>query len=123
MDDESSSSFWLSKILKSKKRESVIEQKITGDAYRDLRALLMRAKPDVIGDRVILKLPNGTVELSRDRLKVVANSKEHAEKILRNLHPLFNAARFMARLWVELLDKERLSFEDKKLIFLFPKIF
>jgi len=86
MDDESSSSFWLSKILKSKKRESVIEQKITGDAYRDLRALLMRAKPDVIGDRVILKLPNGTVELSRDRLKVVASSKEDAEKILRNLH-------------------------------------
>ena len=86
MDDESSSSFWLSKILKSKKRESVIEQKITDDAYRDLRALLMRAKPDVIGDRVILKLPNGTVELSRDRLKVVASSNEDAEKILRNLH-------------------------------------
>ncbi len=72
--------------MKSKKKESVIEQKITDDVYKDLRTLLMRAKPDVIGDRVILKLPNGTVELSRDKLKIVASSKEDAEKILRNLH-------------------------------------
>ncbi|USH00089.1 hypothetical protein K1720_00965 [Thermococcus argininiproducens] len=86
MDDESSSSFWLSKILKSKRKESIIEQRITEDAYRDLRALLMRAKPEVVGNRVILKLPNGTVELTKDKLKVISDSREHAEKILRNLH-------------------------------------
>ncbi|KPU62812.1 hypothetical protein EP1X_07105 [Thermococcus sp. EP1] len=86
MDDESSSSFWLSKILKSKRKESVIEQRITEDAYRDLRALLMRAKPEIVGNRVILKLPNGTVELTKDKLRVISDSREHAEKILRNLH-------------------------------------
>lgn len=86
MDDESSSSFWLSKILKSKKKEGVIEQKITEDAYKDLRALLIRAKPDIVGDKIILKLPSGTVELTRDKLRIVADKKEHAEKILRNLH-------------------------------------
>ncbi|MDK2982951.1 MAG: hypothetical protein PWP19_429 [Thermococcaceae archaeon] len=87
MDDESSSSsFWLSKILKSRKKEGVIEQKITEDAYRDLKALLMRAKPDVVGDKIVLKLPNGTVELRKDKLKVIAENQEQAEKILRNLH-------------------------------------
>ncbi|RLF78847.1 hypothetical protein DRN32_06180 [Thermococci archaeon] len=86
MDDESSSRFWLSKILKSKKKEGVIEQKITEDAYKDLRALLIRAKPDIVGDKIILKLPSGTVELTRDKLRIVADKKEHAEKILRNLH-------------------------------------
>ncbi|NJE26553.1 hypothetical protein E3E22_07985 [Thermococcus sp. MV5] len=86
MDDESSSSFWLSKILKSKRKESVIEQRITEDAYKDLRALLMRAKPEIVGNRVVLKLPNGTVELTKDKLRVISDSREHAEKILRNLH-------------------------------------
>ena len=76
----------MSKILKSKRKESVIEQRITEDAYRDLRALLMRAKPEVVGSRVILKLPNGTVELTKDKLRVISDSREHAEKILRNLH-------------------------------------
>ncbi|USS39830.1 hypothetical protein NF865_05450 [Thermococcus aggregans] len=86
MDDESSSSFWLTKILKSKKKEGIIEQKITEDAYRDLRALLIRAKPDIVGDKIVLRLPHGTVELTREKLRVVADKKEHAEKILRNLH-------------------------------------
>ncbi|AHF80105.1 hypothetical protein [Thermococcus paralvinellae] len=86
MDEEGSSSFWLMKIFKSKKKDGVLEQKITEDAYEDLRALLMRAKPEVENDKIILKLPRGDVILTKDRLRIVAKSREDAEKILRNLH-------------------------------------
>lgn len=86
MDEEGSSSFWLMKIFKSKKKDGVLEQKITKDAYEDLKALLMRAKPEVENDKIILKLPRGDVILTKDRLRIVAKSREDAEKILRNLH-------------------------------------
>jgi len=86
MDEEGSSSFWLMKIFKSKKKDGILEQKITKDAYEDLKALLMRAKPEVENDKIILKLPRGDVILTKDRLRIVAKSREDAEKILRNLH-------------------------------------
>ncbi|WP_324735990.1 hypothetical protein VFC49_02125 [Thermococcus sp. SY098] len=87
MDDEGSSSFWLVNIFKSKKKKNgVLEQKITEDAYEDLKALLMRAKPEVEEDRIVLKLPRGDVILTKDSLRIIAESREDAEKILRNLH-------------------------------------
>ncbi|WP_456453803.1 hypothetical protein [Thermococcus sp.] len=84
MDDEGSSS-WLNRLFKSK-REAVLEQEITEDAYRDFRTLLMRAKPEIEGDRLRIKLPNGEVELRKGKLRVKAKSRRDAEKILRNLH-------------------------------------
>ncbi len=84
MDDEGSSS-WLGKLFKSK-REAILEQEITEDAYEDFRSLLMRAKPEIDGDMLRIKLPNGEVELRKGKLTVRAKNKKDAEKILRNLH-------------------------------------
>ncbi|WP_461864448.1 PIN domain-containing protein [Thermococcus sp.] len=84
MDDEGSSS-WLDRLFKSN-RGAVLEQEITEDAYEDFKALLMRAKPEIEGDRLHIKLPNGEVELVKGKLIVKAKSRKEAEKILRNLH-------------------------------------
>lgn len=84
-DESSSSSYWLSKLFK-KKKKAVLTQRITPDAYNELRAILMRANPEREGDKIHIKLPRGEVTLSRDGLRVVAETREDAEKILRNLH-------------------------------------
>ena len=84
--DEEGSSFWLIRIFKPKKNDGILEQKITEVAYEDLKALLIRAKPEVENDKIILKLPHGDVTLTKDRLRIVAKSRKDAEKILRNLH-------------------------------------
>lgn len=86
MDEEDSSSFWLMRIFKSRKSREVLEQKITDKVYEDLRTLLMRAKPEVKEDKIILRLPKGEVILSKGNLKIIAANREEAEKILRNLH-------------------------------------
>ncbi|WP_461866836.1 hypothetical protein [Thermococcus sp.] len=84
MDDEGSSS-WLDRLFKSRK-ETVLEQEITEDAYVDFKTLLMRAKPEIEGDMLRIKLPSGEVELRKGKLRVKARNRKEAEKILRNLH-------------------------------------
>lgn len=87
MEDESSSfggGSWFSKIFK--KDSGILEQKITEDSYTEFKRLLMRANPEVKGDKLVLKLPKGEVVLSRNKLKVIASNRREAEKILRNLH-------------------------------------
>jgi len=85
MDDESSSS-WFSRLLRPRKKSTLLEQKLSPEAYEDYRRLLMRARPEVDGSKLIVRLPNGIVELERDALRIRAKNRESAEKILRNLH-------------------------------------
>lgn len=87
MEDESSSSSWFSKIFGTKSREEAfLEQELSDRAYEEYRSLLLRARPEVFQDKILLKLPEGEVELRRGKLTVRAKSKKSAEKILRNLH-------------------------------------
>ncbi|AFK23237.1 hypothetical protein [Pyrococcus sp. ST04] len=84
MEEDESNSFW-SRIFK-KNSEEVLEQEITDDAYRELKSLLMRAKPEINGDKIILYLPKAEVILRPGKLIVKAKTRKDAEKILRNLH-------------------------------------
>ncbi|ASJ01713.1 hypothetical protein [Thermococcus gorgonarius] len=87
MEDESSSSSWFSRIFGSRsKNGALLEQELSGRAYEDYRRLLLKARPEVSQDRIVVKLPEGEVELRKDRLIVRAKDRKTAEKILRNLH-------------------------------------
>ncbi|AAL81910.1 hypothetical protein PFDSM3638_08980 [Pyrococcus furiosus DSM 3638] len=84
MEEEESSSF-LSRLFR-KSSEEVLEQEITDDAYAELRQLLMRAKPEIMGDKILLHLPRAEVILRPGKLIIKAKTRKDAEKILRNLH-------------------------------------
>ncbi|AEH23886.1 hypothetical protein [Pyrococcus yayanosii] len=86
MEDEESNSFWLMRLFKKKPEAEVLEQEITDDAYEELKSLLMRAKPEVRGEDIVLRLPKAEVILSRGKLRVKASNRKEAEKVLRNLH-------------------------------------
>ncbi|KUH33964.1 hypothetical protein APY94_04305 [Thermococcus celericrescens] len=85
MDEEPSSS-WFSRLFKSREKPVFLEQKLSREAYEDYRELLMKARPEVNGSKLTLRLSNGTVELEDGVLRVKARNKKTAEKILRNLH-------------------------------------
>ncbi|HDZ36060.1 MAG TPA: hypothetical protein ENH81_04015 [Thermococcus sp.] len=85
MDDESSSS-WFSRLFKSREKPVLLEQRLSREAYEDYRKLLMKARPEVDGSKLTLRLSNGVVELERGVLRVKAKNRKTAEKILRNLH-------------------------------------
>ncbi|ASI99558.1 hypothetical protein [Thermococcus celer] len=85
MDDESSSS-WFSRLFKPREKPALLEQKLSREAYEGYWRLLMKARPEVNGSKLILRLPNGTVELEDGVLRVRADNRKTAEKILRNLH-------------------------------------
>ncbi len=88
MEDESSSSSWFSRIFGSKEEEErpFLEQSLSREAYEEYRRLLMKARPEISGDTLRVRLPDGEVELRRGKLVVRAKNRESAEKILRNLH-------------------------------------
>ncbi|NJE42046.1 hypothetical protein [Thermococcus sp. GR6] len=85
MDEEPPNS-WLSRLLKPREKPALLEQKLSKEAYEDYRRLLMKARPEVDGSKLTIRLSNGTVELERDVLRVKAKNRKTAEKILRNLH-------------------------------------
>lgn len=86
MDEDPSSSSWFSRIFKGRKDEFLLEQELSSRAYEEYRRLLLKARPEVKGENIRVRLPNGEVELSKGRLIVKARDKGTAEKILRNLH-------------------------------------
>ncbi|NJE84303.1 hypothetical protein E3E23_00375 [Thermococcus sp. CX2] len=85
MDEEPPSS-WLLKLFKPRNKPALLEQKLSEEAYEDYRRLLMKARPEVNGSKLTLRLSSGTVELDRGVLRVKAKNRKAAEKILRNLH-------------------------------------
>ncbi len=85
MDEEPSSS-WFSRLFKSREKPALLEQKLSREAYEDYRQLLMKARPEVNGSKLTIRLSNGTVELEHGVLRVKARNRKTAEKILRNLH-------------------------------------
>ncbi|CAB49224.1 hypothetical protein [Pyrococcus abyssi] len=85
MEDEESNSFWM-RLFRKKNENGILEQEINEDVYKELKSLLMRAKPEVIGEKIVLHLPQADVILTPRRLIVKASNREKAEKILRNLH-------------------------------------
>ncbi|ACJ16235.1 hypothetical protein, conserved [Thermococcus onnurineus NA1] len=85
MDEEPPNS-WLSRLFKPREKPALLEQKLSKEAYEDYRRLLMKARPEVDGSKLTIRLSNGTVELERDVLRVKAKNRKTAEKILRNLH-------------------------------------
>ncbi len=84
MDDEPPNS-WFSRLFKHNKT-ALLEQKLSEEAYEDYRKLLMKARPEVEGSKLTLRLSNGVVELDKGILRVKAKNRKSAEKILRNLH-------------------------------------
>ncbi|CUX78803.1 hypothetical protein CHITON_2024 [Thermococcus chitonophagus] len=69
-----------------KDHEQVLEQEITEDAYEELKSLLMRAKPEINGDDLIVHLPRADIILRPGKLLIKAKTKKEAEKVLRNIH-------------------------------------
>ncbi|MCD6372876.1 MAG: hypothetical protein J7L37_04945 [Thermococcus sp.] len=84
MDDEPPNS-WFSRLFKHDKT-ALLEQKLSEEAYEDYRKLLMKARPEVKGSKLILRLSDGVVELDKGVLRIKAKNRKSAEKILRNLH-------------------------------------
>ncbi len=84
MDDEPPNS-WFSRLFKQDKT-ALLEQKLSDEAYEDYRKLLMKARPEVEGSKLTLRLSDGVVELDKGLLRVKAKNRKTAEKILRNLH-------------------------------------
>ncbi|WP_297509020.1 hypothetical protein [Thermococcus sp.] len=84
MDDEPPNS-WFSRLFKHDKT-ALLEQKLSDEAYGDYRRLLMKARPEVDGSRLTLRLSDGVVELDKGVLRIKAKNRKTAEKILRNLH-------------------------------------
>ena len=85
MEDEPPNSGLFSKLF-GRREEVLLEQRLSEEAYEDYRRLLMRARPEVNGSRLTVRLADGVVELDRGVLRVKARDKRSAEKILRNLH-------------------------------------
>ena len=85
MEEEPPNSGLFSRIFR-KSEEAFLEQKLSNEAYEDYRRLLMRARPEVDGEKITLRLADGTVELEEGVLRVRAKNRKKAEKILRNLH-------------------------------------
>lgn len=85
MDDDPLGSSWFSKLF-GKKKEFLLEQNLSTIAYEEYRRLLLKARPEIKNREIHLKLPQGEVVLSKDKLKIKARDKKTAEKILRNLH-------------------------------------
>ncbi|WP_297506091.1 hypothetical protein [Thermococcus sp.] len=85
MEEEPPNSGLFSRIFR-KSEEALLEQKLSNEAYEDYRRLLMRARPEVDGEKITLRLADGTVELEDGVLRVRAKNRKKAEKILRNLH-------------------------------------
>ncbi|NJE02944.1 hypothetical protein [Thermococcus sp. MV11] len=85
MEEEPSNS-WFSRLFKPREKPAFLEQKLSREAYEDYRRLLMRARPEVDGSKLTLRLSDGTVELEDGVLRVKARNRKTAEKILRNLH-------------------------------------
>ena len=85
MDDEPPNS-WFSRLFKPREKPALLEQKLSREAYEEYRALLMKARPEVKGSKLMLRLSDGTVELEEGVLRVKARNRKTAEKILRNLH-------------------------------------
>jgi len=84
VDDEPPNSGLFSRFFSRK--EALLEQRLSEEAYEEYRNLLMRARPEVRGSKIVVRLPDGVVELDRNTLRVKANDRKKAEKILRNLH-------------------------------------
>jgi hypothetical protein len=84
MEDEPPNSGLFSRLFK--REETLLEQKLSEEAYEDYRRLLMRARPEVNGSKLTIRLADGVVELEKGVLRVKARDKSSAEKILRNLH-------------------------------------
>ena len=85
MDEEPSSS-WFSRLFKPREKPALLEQKLSREAYAEYRALLMKARPEVKGSKITVRLSDGTVELEEGVLRIKAKNRKTAEKILRNLH-------------------------------------
>jgi hypothetical protein len=85
MEDEPPSSRFFG-FLGKKSGETVLEQVLSREAYEEYRQLLMRARPEVKGSKLVVRLPDGVIELDESSLKVKAKNRKTAEKILRNLH-------------------------------------
>ena len=85
MDDEPPNSGLFSRLF-GRKGEALLEQRLSEEAYEDYRRLLMRARPEVKGSKLTVRLADGVVELDRGVLRIRAKDKKSAEKILRNLH-------------------------------------
>lgn len=84
MDDEPPNS-WFSRLFKHRE-QGLIEQRLSEEAYEDYKRLLMKARPEVSGSKITLRLSSGTVELDKGVLRIKAKNKSTAEKLLRNLH-------------------------------------
>jgi len=85
MDDEPPNS-WFSRLRSSREKSVLVEQELSEEAYEEYHKLLMKARPEIDGDRLVLHLAEGTVWLERGVLRVKARDRKSAEKILRNLH-------------------------------------
>jgi hypothetical protein len=84
MDDEPPNS-WFSRLFNHKK-DGFLEQELSDEAYEDYKRLLMKARPEVRGSKLVLTPSDGVVELDRKVLRIKAKNRKSAEKILRNLH-------------------------------------
>jgi len=85
MDDEPPNS-WFSRLFGTREKPVLIEQNLSDRAYKQYRELLLRARPETVGKKLVLHLSDGTVELEEGVLKIKARDRKAAEKILRNLH-------------------------------------
>ena len=85
MEEEPPNSGLFSRLF-GRKEEALLEQKLSDEAYEDYRRLLMRARPEVEGSKLTIRLAEGIVEPDKGILRVKAKDKKSAEKILRNLH-------------------------------------
>ena len=86
MEDEPPSSWFFGFLGRKRSEEVVLEQVLSREAYEEYRQLLMKARPEVDGSKLVIHLPEGKIELEKDSLKVRAKNRRVAEKILRNLH-------------------------------------
>ncbi len=85
MDDEPPNS-WFSRLFKPREKPVLLEQRLSREAYEEYHELLMKARPEVEGSKLRLRLSEGIVELNEGVLRVRAKNLKTAEKILRNLH-------------------------------------
>ncbi|WP_297064137.1 hypothetical protein [Thermococcus sp.] len=85
MEEEPPNSGLFSRLF-GRKEEALLEQRLSEEAYENYRRLLMRARPEVNGSKLTLRLADGVVELDKGILRVKGKDKKSAEKILRNLH-------------------------------------
>ncbi|WP_297467186.1 hypothetical protein [Thermococcus sp.] len=85
MEEEPPNSGLFSRLF-GRKEEALLEQRLSEEAYENYRRLLMRARPEVEGSKLTIRLAEGIVELDKGILRVKAKDKKSAEKILRNLH-------------------------------------